>query len=177
MKGADIVTKLSGGDRRSIGKSEEVVSEVLADARLFGAVFDCMLVDDPLVRMRAADAVEKITVLRPDFLKPYKAKLIKRVATVDQQEVRWHVAQLVSRLELNKSERKIALEFLNRYLDDKSSIVRTFAMQALADIATRDAGLKRGIVKQLERLSKEGSPAMRSRGRKLLIKLSNGARE
>lgn len=174
MKKADLLKKLSGGDRRSIGKSEEVVSEVLADARLFGALFDCMLVNDPLVRMRAADAVEKITLLRPDFLHPYKVKLIKQVAKVDQKEVRWHVAQLVSRLELNRSERKTVLEFLNGYLDDKSSIVRTFAMQALADIAIRDASLKRGIVKQLERLAEEGTPAMRSRGKKLLLKLTNG---
>ncbi|MBM2840164.1 MAG: hypothetical protein HW412_692 [Bacteroidetes bacterium] len=171
MKKSDLLKKLSGGDRRSIGKSEEVVSEVLADARLFGALFDCILVDDPLVRMRAADAVEKITLLRPDFLKPCKSKLITRVAKIDQQEVRWHVAQLVSRLELNRSERKTVHDFLQRYLDDKSSIVRTFAMQALADIARQDAGLKRGIVKQLERLTKEGTPAMRSRGRKLLARL------
>jgi len=173
MKKSDLRQKLSGGDRRSIGKSEEVVSEVLADARLFGALFDCMLADDPLVRMRAADAVEKITLLRPDFLKPFKSKLITRVAKIDQQEVRWHVAQLVSRLELSRSERKTVHDFLQEYLNDKSSIVRTFAMQALADLATQDAGLKRGIVKQLERLTKEGTPAMQSRGKKLLVELSN----
>jgi hypothetical protein len=162
---------LSGGDRRSIGKSDDVVAEVLADARLFGALFDCMLDDDPLVRMRAADATEKITALRPDFLRPYKTQLIKRVSKIEQQEVRWHVAQLFSRLELNKSERREIVLILNGYLEDKSKIVKTFAMQALADIAGQDGQLRPSILKQLEKLTKEGSPAMQSRGRKLLEQL------
>jgi HEAT repeat protein len=174
MKKPDLVRKLSGGDRRSIGKSEDVVSEVLADARLFDALVDCMLVEDPLVRMRAADAVEKITLMRPDFLKKHKTKLMARAAKIDQKEVRWHVAQLLPRLELNSTERKTVQTILQSYLTDGSSIVRTFAMQALADLAMQDASLRPGIMKQLERLTKEGTPAMQSRGRKLLAELSRG---
>jgi hypothetical protein len=171
MKRAEIAGMLGGGDRRSIGKSEEVVAEVLADARLFGALFECMLDDDPLVRMRAADAVEKITALRPDFLQPYKTRLINRVAKIEQQEVRWHVAQLFSRLELNKADRRAVVLILSEFLGDKSRIVKTFSMQALADIAAQDKQLRPSIVRQLEKLTKEGSPAMQSRGKKLLEQL------
>jgi hypothetical protein len=172
MKKADFIRKLSGGDRRSIGKSEEVVSEVLADARLFGALFECMLVNDPLVRMRAADAVEKITSLRSDFLKPHKAKLLTKVALIDQQEVRWHVAQLISRLELSRPERRKAASLMEGYLNDKSSIVRVSAMQTLAELAMQDVTLKSGISKQLAKLTEEGTPAMQARGRKLLAMLN-----
>ena len=35
-----IVKKLQGADRRSIGRSNEVADEVLADPSLFGAVFE-----------------------------------------------------------------------------------------------------------------------------------------
>lgn len=171
MKRADLIKKLSGGDRRSIGKSEDVVSEVLADSRLFAPLFECILVADPLVRMRAADAVEKITRLRPDFLKPYKTRLIGKVAEIDQQEVRWHVAQLFSRLELNGSERRKVVLILNEYLKDGSRIVKTCSMQALADIAGKDNRLRPSIVRQIEILSRDGSPAMRSRGTKLLARL------
>jgi hypothetical protein len=38
-----------------------VVAEVLADPAQFALVFEGMLSDDPLLRMRAADAVEKIS--------------------------------------------------------------------------------------------------------------------
>jgi hypothetical protein len=44
-------------------------------------------------------------------------------------------------------------------------------MQALADIAEQDEGLKSSIVNELEALTQKGSPAMISRGRKLLSKL------
>ena len=73
-----LLKKLSGPDRRSIGRSEEVVAEVLADPSLFGILFDGMLTDDAVLRMRCADAVEKITAQRPDLLQPYKKNSSKR---------------------------------------------------------------------------------------------------
>ena len=85
---ADILKKLSGGDRRSIGRVSEVVADVLDDPTLFEAVFCAMLGDDPVVRMRAADAIEKITARHPEYLQPYKTKLIQQVAKIEQQEVR-----------------------------------------------------------------------------------------
>jgi hypothetical protein len=63
----DVLQKLAGGDRRSIGKVE-VVTDVLNDPALFDALFDGMLCDDPITRMRAADAIEKITAERPEYL-------------------------------------------------------------------------------------------------------------
>jgi len=167
-----ILQKLAGADRRSIGKSNEVVADVLADPTLFDIVFEAMLADDPALRMRAADAVEKITAQRPEDLRPYKSKLIRKVAKIDQQEVRWHVAQMFSRLDLTRAERRRVVSILAEYLKDKSKIVKTFSMQALADIAEKDAELRPSIVTQLEELTRTGSPAMQSRGRKLLARLA-----
>jgi hypothetical protein len=163
-----LLRKLQGGDRRSIGKSREVAGRVLADPELFGIVFDGMLDDDPLIRMRCADAVEKITALRPDLLPPYKRKLLREVAPIEQPEVRWHVAQLISRLALDRRERRAAAKILTGYLGDESRIVKTFSMQALADLAEGNADLRPGIVRTIQRLTRTGSPAMRSRGRKVL---------
>jgi hypothetical protein len=168
----DILKKLAGGDRRSIGRVSEIVAEVLNDSSLFKVVFNGMLSDDPIIRMRSADAVEKITAKHPEYLQPYKEKLIQQVAKSDQQEVRWHAAQMFPRLELSKEEQAVVVEILLNYLDDKSKIVKTFSMQALADFAERDAGLRPQIIKLLEELTRTGSPAMRSRGRKLLEKLN-----
>lgn len=166
-----ILKKLAGGDRRSIGRVDEVVAEVLNDPSLFEVVFNGILSDDPITRMRSADAVEKITAKHPEYLQPYKEKLIYQVAEVDQQEVRWHVAQMFPRLELSKEEQAVVVEILLDYLDDKSKIVKTFSMQALADFAQRDASLRRKVIQLLEELTRTGSPAMKSRGRKLLEKL------
>ena len=168
---SDLLKKLEGGDRRSIGRVNEVVAQVLDDPSLFEVVFDGMLSHDPLIRMRSADAVEKITAQHPEYLQPYKKKLIQQVAKIDQQEVRWHVAQMFPRLELGEEEQAVVVELLLDYLNDKSKIVKTFSMQALADFAERDAGLRTSVIELLEELTTTGSPAMRSRGRKLLEKL------
>ena len=167
-----ILKKLAGTDRRSTGRSNEVVAEVLANPTLFDAVFEGMRADDPVVRMRAADAVEKITAQHPEYLRPYKSKLIRKIARIDQQEVRWHVAQMLSRLDLSRAERRAVVGLLADYMRDKSKIVKTFSMQALADIAQQDADLRPSIVMQLQELTRTGSPAMQSRGRKLLAKLA-----
>lgn len=166
-----LLQKLSGGDRRSIGRSDEVVAEVLAEPALFPLLFEGMLNDDPLIRMRAADAVEKITARQPDYLQPYKNELIEQVARINQQEVRWHVAQLLPRLALTSAEIARAVEILLTYLDNPSKIVKTFAMQALADLAGQEASLRPQVISVLTELTQTGSPAMQSRGRKLLRRL------
>ena len=166
----ELLKKLRGGDRRSIASANQVVNDLLDDPSLFGVLFDGMLSDDPLIRMRAADAAEKITVRHPEYLQPYKDRLLQ-AAKIDQQEVRWHVAQMLPRLELDAEERRAALETLLGYLNDKSKIVKTFSMQALADLAEKDAALRPQLVSVLEELTRRGSPAMKSRGQKLSEKL------
>jgi hypothetical protein len=104
----EVLAKLAGGNRRSIGRSEEVVSDIMRDPTLFEAVFGGMLSEDPLIRMRSADAVEKFTASHPEYLQAHKETLIGQVASVEQQEVRWHVAQMLPRLELNTDERAAA---------------------------------------------------------------------
>ncbi len=166
-----LLKQLAGTDRRSIGRSNQVVKQVLANPRLFRVLFAGMLDPDPILRMRCADAVAKITAKRPGLLQPYKKQLIQRVAKIEQQEVRWHVAQLFSRLDLTPKERRAVMVILSVYLRDESSIVKTFSMQALANIAGQDVALRPGIVKRLERLTRSGTPAMRARGRKLVGRL------
>jgi hypothetical protein len=63
---------LSVGDLRSAGKSEVVVTQVLSKPALFEDVVNAIYIDDAGTRMRASDAVEKITRDHPEWLKPYK---------------------------------------------------------------------------------------------------------
>lgn len=171
MNNTAILEMLRGGDRRSIGRSNEVVEFVLAEPALFEAVFSGMSAGDAVLRMRCADAVEKISARRPELLQPHKSQLIELAANSKQQEVRWHAAQMISRLALNASEHQAVIEILQSYLDDKSSIVKTFAMQALADIATGDATFRPQIIALLKNLVVSGTPAMQARGRRLLKSL------
>jgi hypothetical protein len=172
----DILAKLRGGDRRSPGKSEEVVKDVLKSPALFADLFAGLFDPDPVVRMRAADAVEKATRDHPELLQPWKRPLLDAVSTLEGKELRWHVAQMLPRLRLTPGEREKAVRILMGYLGDKSSIVKTFSMQALADLAAQDEGLLAQVTPLIERLARTGTPAMKSRGRKLLRQLARQAR-
>lgn len=167
-----ILEQLEGGDRRSIGRADDVAAVVLADPSLFDDVFRGVLVDNPLVRMRAADVVEKVTARRPDLLQPYLALLLGDIASIQQQEVRWHVAQILPRLDLNGDERARGVELLVGYLGDASRIVTVCAMQALAEFAQQDETLKPRVVPIIANFARTGSPAVRARGNKLLARLT-----
>ena len=53
------------------------------------------------------------------------------------------------------------------YLDDNSSIVKTFAMQALFDLAQLNKNLLPEVTSIINDCLKNGSPAMKSRAKKL----------
>ncbi len=170
---SQILKKLEGGDLRSIGRSEEVAQDILENPALFGEVFDGMLSEDPRVRMRSADALEKVSSRHPEYLQPFKSRLIYEVSEIEQQEVRWHVAQMFSYLEVSTQERDEIVRILSSYLDtEKSKIVKVCAIQTLADFANKDALVKPTVVKKLEEIVASGSPAMVSRAKKLLIQLA-----
>ena len=91
-----------------------------------------------------------------------------------EQEMRWHLAAMVPRLPLNAAERELAISSLNGYLEDRSSIVKTFALQGLADLAQKDSSIRPMVVETLREATRNGTPAMKARGRKLLLRLEHG---
>jgi SepF-like predicted cell division protein (DUF552 family) len=167
-----ILNKLKGGDLRSIGRSEEVSQDILNDPSIFREVFEGMFHDDPRVRMRSADSIEKVSKKQPNYLRPFKKRLIDDVSKIKQQEVRWHLAQMFSYLELDKTERDQVVKILSSYIDsEKSRIVKVFSMQTLADLAEKDDDIRPLIVGKIKEVVKTGSPAIVGRGNKLITRL------
>jgi hypothetical protein len=167
----DILLLLEGGDRRTIGRSDQAVAIVSKDPRLFPKLIAGLWCEDPLVRMRAADATEKVTRTNREFLQPYKRELLGLMRESKQQELRWHLAVMVPRLLLNARERQHATSLLNSYLEDRSSIVRTSALQGLYDLAQNDPSIRPTVVETLRKASRIGTPAMKARSRRLLCQL------
>jgi len=165
---SNLLKKLTGGDRRSIGQSNDVAALVLKQPHLFGELIHGQRAADPLVRMRAADAAEKVSRKQPELLRPFKRELMHLLEETSEQELRWHLAQMVPRLPLTTKERLRATAAFRRYLGDRSSIVKTCAMQALADIAAKDESLLLETKALLQESMKSGTAAMKARGRKLL---------
>ena len=84
----EVTNLLRGGDRRSIGRSNEAARMAITDKRAFDALARGMSDVDALVRMRSADALEKASRARPDWLQPHKVSLIRLMHTTEQPSVR-----------------------------------------------------------------------------------------
>ena len=98
-----VLSRLRGGDRRSIGNVDEVVTAVQKKPDLFKDLVGGLFDEDPVVRMRTADAMVKLS----------------------------------------------------------------------SDLALKKGAASDRVIRAIEKLSRTGSPAMQSRGKKLIKQLRN----
>jgi hypothetical protein len=159
---------LQGGDRRSIGNSNRVAALILRQPDRLAELMQCLWNGDSIVRARAADAAEKVSAKRPALLAAFKAELLALANETAQAELRWHLAQMIPRLRLGQQERVLATAALMGFLGDRSSIVKTFAIQALAQLSRGTPEMEADVIDLLERTCRTGTPAMKARSRKLL---------
>jgi hypothetical protein len=174
---SELLKLLKGGDRRSIGRADRVAEMVLKDTRLFRGLMKGLWAEDLLVRMRAADAAEKVTRKRPELLEQYKKELLKLLAEAREQEVRWHLAAMVPRLTLSLEQRRAAMVVLEGYLADRSSIVKTYALEGLAQLVREDTKLRAAVKEILREAARNGTAAMKARARKLLMRMERKSEE
>lgn len=160
---------LSGGDLRSIGKSN-IVSVAIRNQQDFDKLFSLLINGDRLLRMRAADAVEKITITHPDYLKSHKKELFSFFQTHQNIEFQWHLALLITRVDLSAGETNLVWKQLSNWaVDEKQSkIVRVNAIQSLFDISTNTSAYKRQFSKLATELDKLNIPSISARLRKLM---------
>lgn len=159
---------LAGGDRRSIGRADEVVPRAKDSPSVVSALVRLMRDSDPVVSMRAADALEKISRTDPEVLMPHKHELLGEIAENSQQEVRWHLLQMLPRLRLIPTERTQALEIAAGSLHHPSRIVVADALTALFKLSAGDAVLMERAKEQADRLSSSTFAAVRSRAKRLV---------
>ena len=168
-----VLCKLKGGDRRSIGRADEVVTDIQKNQSLFKEVFKGLYSDDNVVRMRSADVVEKISRQNPGLLAGFEKTIIKELSQIEQQEICWHIALLLPRLSYTKTQEKEIFEILKGYLSHKSKIVNVNAMEALAILATKNNTILQDVKQIIKSEVASGSPAIQARGKKLLKRLSS----
>ena len=171
-----LLQKLDSGDRRSIGRSNEVVADVLSRPELLPTLIEGLGLESSIIRMRSADALEKVSSKHPEYLLSYKTELLAIASAALQKEVQWHMAQIMPRLGLNHRERVSMVKVMESWLSGGSSIVNTCVMQAFAEFSKSDEKLRPGLIERIKSLAEKGTPAMKARGRKLLAGL-NGAND
>jgi hypothetical protein len=117
MRHSPILDQLRGGDRRSLERVPQVIELVSKNLELVGELEVGLVNDDPIIRMRAADALEKVSMGHPALLDPFKDILLNVAADSEQQEVRWHIAQMLPRLKLSQMEMVKSMLELSRATD------------------------------------------------------------
>ncbi len=165
--------RLRKNERRQLGASDSVASDVLRYPERFAELFEAIFDEDAVVCGRAAAAAELVTRGRPDLLVPFRKRLIADAADTDNPEVRQAVARMLPRIKLEPRERAKAVAVLDRYVEDDEPAVRLAAMQSLTDFSNDDAVLRERVVVMLERFSREGSETMKLRGRQMLARLGS----
>jgi hypothetical protein len=180
----DLRTMLSVGDRRTLGRVAEVVAWFEQSGARVEPLVELLWDSDPGVRMRAADALEKLSRTNPTVLHPWKAELLGLLLDAQQAELLWHLEQMAARVELTADERRRLMRRLRNLVNNPSSIVKTNALQAMWDLSQGHAALRAEMVEFFSAVTgtnagsllefEEGpvrvTAAMRSRARLLLNK-------
>jgi len=167
----------AGRQRLSSGRTAEVVKLVRAHPKKAAQLLECLWDEDPGVAMRAAGALEKLTRSDPSLLCSWKAPLLSLLAEATENKLRWSLAAMIPRLELTAPECRRVAGTLQSWLEDSSSIVKTCALQGLADLACQNPSLQPMVLDLLRIHSRTGTPAMRARGRILLRQLEDRDKE
>lgn len=168
MRETELRHLLAGGDRRSIGAADAVAARIAGSPAGIAAAVALMRDADPVIVMRAADALEKATRADPEGLAPHKGALLGDIARDGRQEIRWHLLQVLPRLPLDPAERARAFALARGSLGHESRIVVADALSALFALSVDDTALRVQAVQQAERLLGSGAAAVRARAGRLL---------
>jgi hypothetical protein len=163
----------AGGHANSLGRVNEVIEIVLHEKSRIGELYDCLFNKDAWVRMRAADALEKICRQQPDWLLPYIDKFQKEVSASTQASVRWHLAQIYAQVALTDVQKQAAQDWLVGLLSTKEVdwIVAANAMDTLVKF-TKDGSFPIAKMTRLLKIQQQHmSNAVVKRATKYLVEI------
>ncbi|MEJ5964264.1 hypothetical protein [Pedobacter immunditicola] len=164
---------LKGGSLRSLGRSNQVV-ELIDSQEQFDDLFRYLFHPDRTVVMRAGDVIEKVTLKHPEYLKSHAKELLDLSRKTTFIELKWHLAQLLTRLTFSEEEFVAVWDLLTSWALDKqeSRIVRVNALQGLFDLLPHHQDLIQDFNLTIAEMETEPIPSLKARIRILKSKLS-----
>ena len=177
----DLRAELAIGRRAlALGRVPEISRLIAAQPRRAERLIELLWDDDPGVANRAADVLERVSAHPSPALmrvvNEYKDALLGLLPDARFIKLRWNLAFVLPRLALTLAEARRAADILYTFLDDRSSIVKTAALQGLADLTRHDPASTPGVLDLLRIQGRSGTAAMRARSRHLIQRLDPTAR-
>ena len=164
--------QLSGGTRTSVGEANEVIQKLLEDPSSLSEIYGLFLDEDPVVAMRASYVAMRVAEQNPGSVKTFANELLKNLDRYKQQELRWHVPQLLVHLDLTKTQRRRAYDVVMEWAEtDKSKIVGYYSFQAAADFAEMDQDLLQDFIPRIKAANKTGAKSIQNRCKKIAKQL------
>jgi len=163
---------LSGGDRRSIARSNHARDVVRAQPERVAELASLTADDDWLVSMRALDLLEKIAHDRPDLVQPFKQAFLGPLADSDKWEIRLQIVRALPLLQWTPDERTRVIRILRQNVDYPQTFVRAWALDSLATFAAGDPRLTRVVTGLLDDFERSGSKALQARARNIRARIS-----
>ena len=161
-------------------RTVEVAAWIRDHPRQAGRLIELLWDDDAGVANRAADVLERVSIEPSPILRrviaDYKEALLGLLPDARFIKLRWNLAFLIARLPLTLPEARRAASVLHTFLDDRSSIVKTAALQGLADLTGHDPASLPEVLDLLRIQGRSGTPAMRARSHHLIQRLDPAAR-
>ena len=165
---------LSGGHHNSLGRTEEVVADVLKHKARLQNLYDCYKSQDAVVRLRVSSAMKRVCKSKPEWVMEYLDRLQSEVSQLDQPSAKWTLAQLFVLLDrrMSQPQRSRAVEIMQHNLQTESDwIVQNTTAEALAHFAEQDEQLKHWLLPQLQKQLKDKHASVARRAQRLLDQL------
>lgn len=162
-----------GGKTNSLGLAEEVVQEVLNDKTRLEELYNCLFESDAWLRMRAADSLEKVCRVHPEWFESYVDRILQEMGNSTQPSLQWHVAQMLVEVTLTHAQHQEAVDWLKARLEDKDVdwIVAANAMNSLVQFTKEGLIPKTETIALIEGQQSHHSQSVRKRAAKLLAEL------
>ena len=163
---------LSGGNRTSVGDADKVIDKLLKSPAGLSEIYSLFLDEDPVIAMRASYVAMRVAEQKPESVYPFTKELLKNLGLYTQQEVRWHIPQLLVHLNLTKAQKRKAYEVIMDWAEtDKSKIVGYYSFQTAADFAESDDLLFQDFVPRIRKANKNGAKSIQNRCKKIAKQL------
>jgi HEAT repeat protein len=158
-----LLERLKGGSLISDGNANEVAEAVLEDNRLLPLLAEGLQDADNVVRARTAHALEKVSRQKPEIISRLIPDLIKTAQADSVPMVRWHIPMIFTNIDLDGTAEKAVFSALFRLLDDKSTLVKNWAISAIVILSRKSEVWRVEALRRLQTEARNQSASVKVR--------------
>jgi hypothetical protein len=162
--------------RHSKTIKDRIVRYIGSDAKRFNELVKIFVGNDDLLTRWAGWPLSDVVRKHPAMIAPHLKQVLKLVDRPKAHEaVKRDVMRLLQFIDIPGKLAGLAFDKAFTLFSDSGEAiaVRVFAMQVMADVAMKEPGLKNEVILAIEADLPYGSPAYRSRARRLLKTLKS----